>query len=154
MESLLKYFWTKSLATVPACYLLVNQLHLDIIWGIVYIIMLDTILGIWVAIKFRIFSSHHLSRVFTKVGTYTIAMSSAWILSAVKPDMFGWVFHWLGIFVLITEFMSNMEKLALIGFKTPTLILSKINRQFNRFLEAGRCSDVAEDILKNRNGKV
>jgi len=152
MNSLLKYFWEKILATIPLCFLTFTQSQVDIMYGIIYIVMLDTILGMWVALKYRIFSSHHLSRIFNKIGTYGIAMGSVWIISAVEPELFGWVFRYVGLFIIFTEVFSNFEKLALLGFRRPGLILAKLNSQFNQFmkLDDGPRDDMAENILKNR----
>lgn len=148
-----KYFWEKILLSIPACFLAFTQSQIDIIHGVAYIIILDTILGMWVALKYRIFSSHHLSRIFNKIGTYGIAMASVWIISAVEPETFGWLFRWVGIFIIFTELFSNFEKLALFGFRLPGKILSRLNKQFMEFLklEDGSKDQMAEDILKNRN---
>ena len=114
--------------------------------------MIDTFLGVWVAVKYKIFSSHHLSRVFNKIGTYAIAMLTVWVLSAVEPVMFGWAYKWMGLFIVITELFSNFEKLALLGLRTPTLFLARLNKQFNDLLCSDDKAQTAEDILKNRNG--
>jgi len=153
MQSFCKYFWEKIIATIPLCFLTFTQSEVDIMYGIIYIIILDTILGVWVACKYRIFSSHHLSRIFNKIGTYGIAMASVWILSAVEHELLGWVFRYLGLFIIVTELFSNMEKLALLGFRYPGAILAKVNSQFLEFIKTdkGQRNDMAEDILKNRN---
>jgi hypothetical protein len=121
-------------------------------FGIIFIVILDTILGMWVALKYRIFSSHHLSRVFNKIGTYGIAIGSVWIIAAVEPTYFGWVYRAVGLFIIITEIFSNFEKLALLGFRRPGMILAKLNRQFYNFigLEDDAKEELAIDILKNR----
>ena len=152
---MIKYFWEKIILTIPACFLSFTQSQTDIMFGIVFIITLDTILGMWVAIKYKLFSSHHLSRVFSKIGTYGIAMMSVWALSAVEPVYFGWVFRYMGVFIIVTEIFSNFEKLALLGFRYPGMILAKLNKQFMQFIniENGQREQMAEDILKNRISK-
>jgi hypothetical protein len=152
MDSFFKYLWVKLLITIPACFLAFTQSQVDIMFGVIYIVILDTILGMWVALKYRIFSSHQLSRVFNKIGTYGIAMGSVWIIAAVEPVLFGWVFRAVGLFIIVTELFSNFEKLALLGFKIPGRILSKLNRQFYEFigLTENDKEEIAIDILKNR----
>jgi hypothetical protein len=152
MNSFLQYFWQKVLATIPLCFLTFAQSQVDVIYGIILIVILDTILGMWVALKYRIFSSHHLSRIFEKIGRYGLAMGSVWVIAAIEPHYFAWVFRWVGIFIIVTEIFSNFEKLALLGFQIPGRLLSKVNRQFYRFLnsEDGPRDELAEDILKNR----
>lgn len=153
MDGLLKYFWYKVIATIPMCFLTFTQSSIDITWGIIYIIILDTILGMWVALKHKIFSSHHLSRVFNKIGTYGIALISIWVLASVEP-MFAWTYRTMGLFIIITELFSNFEKLSLLGFKKPTKILSRVNKQFFNLLysEGTEKEVITENILKNRNG--
>ena len=152
MQGFLKYFWEKVLLTLPMCFFAFSQSQVDIMYGIVFIVMLDTLLGMWVAIQYRIFSSHFLSRVFTKIGTYGIAMASVWVLSALEPEFFGWVFRWTGIFIIFTELFSNFEKLALLGFIIPGKMLGRLNSQFNKFIneEDGPRDETAINILKNR----
>lgn len=154
MQSFLKYFWEKVSIVIPACFLTFSMSQVVVIHGIIYIVILDTILGIWVSLKYKIFSSHHLSRIFTKIGTYGIAMGSVWILSAVEPIIFGWVFRYTGLFIILTELFSNFEKLALLGLSIPAKLLAKLNKQFSEFLDLknGEKQELAEDILKNRNG--
>ena len=155
IKSLANYFWEKIISTtiftIPACFFNFNQSQLDILYGIVYIVILDTFLGCWVALKYKTFNSHNLSRVFAKIGTYGLAMASAWIVAAVEPHL-AFAFRYVGIFIIITEVISNFEKLALIGFKIPTQLMAKINSQFKEFLhlEKEEKEEKAEDILKNR----
>lgn len=152
MKNFLPYFWNKIILAIPTCFLTFTQSQTEILFGIVLIISLDTILGMWVALKYKLFSSHHLSRVFSKIGTYGIAMMSVWAISAVEPEYFGWLFRYMGMFIIITEIFSNFEKLALLGFRYPGMILAKLNKQFLQFIniENGQKDNLAEDILKNR----
>jgi hypothetical protein len=152
MQGFIKYFWEKIILTIPMCFFAFSQSQIDVMYGIVIIVILDTILGMWVAIKYKIFSSHFLSRVFNKIGTYGIAMASVWVLAALEPEFFGWVFRWVGIFIIFTELFSNFEKLALLGFRIPGRILGRLNSQFYRFIneEDGARDATAVNILKNR----
>lgn len=154
MEGFLRYFWIKLSGSIPLCFIAFTQSTTDIIWGIIYIVMLDTILGVWVALRYKVFSSHCLSRFFTKISTYTVAMLSMFILSALEPEALGWVFRWTGLFIILTELFSNFEKLSLLGFKVPTKLLSKINKQFEGFLNEDESREkIAEKIIENRNNK-
>jgi len=155
MQGIIKYFWEKFLLTFPMCFLAFAQSQIDVMYAIIIIVILDTILGMWVAVKYQIFSSHFLSRVFTKIGTYGIAMASVWTLAAIEPGTFGWVFRWVGIFIIFTELFSNFEKLALLGMKIPGRILGKLNSQFLKFISEkdGPKGETAINILKNRIDK-
>jgi len=155
MQPFLKYFWEKIILTLPLCFITIMQSQIDVLYGIILIVILDTILGMWVALKYKIFSSHHMGRFANKVGTYGIAMGSVWIIAAVEPNMFGWVFRSVGLFIIMTEIFSNFEKLALLGFKIPGKLLSKLNSQFLHFInmEDEEKDEQAIDILKNRKDR-
>ena len=161
MDGLTKYLPYKIIGTItlyiPNCFLNFTTSSREITFAIIVMVFIDTVLVIAVSLKNRIFSSHHLSRVFSKVGTYGIALLLAWILSAVEPVLFGWFFRFLGLFILITELFSNFEKLSLLGMKTPTVILARLNKQFLKLMYADNEEDkaiISEDILKNRNVKI
>jgi phage-related holin len=149
MESgLLKYSTTKLMATVPACFLTLSVGQYEIIYGIIFMVVLDTILGSWVALKFRRFRSSVLGRMTGKVGKYGIAMASVWILTAVEPEYFSWAFNGMGIFIMLTEILSNFEKLALLGMKLPTKLIAKLNQQYEKLIDD---RDHAEQIIKDRD---
>jgi|WetSurMetagenome_2_1015567.scaffolds.fasta_scaffold260436_2 hypothetical protein len=152
MDSFFKYFWEKLSASVLITLATFTQDQTTLMLFIIYIVILDTMLGIWVALRYRIFSSHHLSRVFNKIGCYGLAMASVWTIAAVEPIYFGWVYRAVGVFIIVTEIFSNFEKLALLGFEIPGRILAKLNRQFYYFIGLDDCEkdEVAIDILKNR----
>jgi phage-related holin len=103
---------------------------MEIIFGILFLFAIDTILGVWASLKYQIFRSNSLQRAVGKFSKYFLAMLNAWILSAVFPMVLGWVFATVGAFIMITEAMSNIEKLALLGFELPGWIISKINKQY------------------------
>jgi len=154
-QGLIKYFWCKVILMIPACFLAFTQSQREIMWAVILIVILDTFLGIWVSIKYKIFSSHHLSRAISKIGTYGLAMLSTWILVAIAPEFTG-AMRYTGIFIIITEIFSNFEKLSLLGMKTPTAILARLNKQFMALMYADKKEDkaiISEAILKNRNGK-
>jgi len=101
-------------------------------WGIIFIVIIDTILGIWVAVKNRTFRSSKLRGFAYKVGQYGLAMASVWIISAVEPQLFGWVFRYVGLFIIVTEILSNFEKLSLLGFEIPTAFIAKLNDNYKK----------------------
>jgi phage-related holin len=90
-----------------------------------------------------------MSRFFTKIGRYGLALGTVWVLSAVEPTLFGWSFRYIGIFIILTELFSNFEKLALLGFKMPTDFLSRLNEDFKLFKRADEKNKkkIADDII-------
>jgi len=133
LGSFIKYFWTKLIVTVPVGIFVVNTNQFKIIYALLLILILDTILGIWVSIRYQVFTSHRLSRITAKISRYTIGLASIWILSCASPDLFGWAFNFFGIFFILTEVFSNFEKLSLLGLKLPTQLLAKLNKNFYTF---------------------
>jgi hypothetical protein len=146
-HGLLKYIWIKILATVPLCFLSFTIEQYEIIYGIAFMVILDTILGSWVAIRFKRFQSRILGEMVRKVGKYGIAMTSVWVLATVSPSVFTWLFNGMGIFIMMTELLSNFEKLALLGMVLPTKLVAKLNKQYKDLLEG---SD-PEDVINRRD---
>lgn len=150
-----KYFWAKVTASIPVCYLTLSQADKELLHGIVYIIIIDTVLGIWVGFRYKKLNSRRMSRFFTKVGRYGLALGTVWILSTVEPTLFGWAFRYVGVFIILTELFSNFEKLALLGFKMPTDFLSRLNEDFKMFKRADEKNKkkIADDIILNGERK-
>ena len=130
LTGMTKYLWFKIVAVIPFCYLQFTQDHKNITFGIIFMVIIDTILGIWVSLEHKKFKSSNLRRIASKISGYGLAMMSVWILSAVEPDVFGWVFRYTGLFFIITELISNFEKLALLGVKLPTSLIAKLNDDY------------------------
>lgn len=130
---MLKYFWQKIFITIPISLFALSQEHYLIIWGLVFIVTIDTVLGLWVSIKYKVFASYKLGRIAAKISKYFFAMTSVWILTCVSPIILGWTFHGLGIFLILTEVFSNFEKLAILGFDIPTKFLAKLNKDFHKY---------------------
>lgn len=153
LESFIRYWWVKLVALIPLCFIqFINDTD-EILHGVAYIIILDTMLGVWVGIKFQRFSSHRLSRLAGKVARYAIALASVGVLSAIEPSLFGWAFKWMGLFIILTEIMSNFEKLSLLGMKLPTRFLARLNKDFEKLYSADNINkkEMAERIIDNRD---
>ena len=133
LGSVLDYFWAKLLLTIPVGYFVFGEKHFLIVYSLLIILILDTILGIWVSTKYKVFTSHRLGRITAKMARYTIGLATAWCLSSVSPNLFGWVFDFFGTFFILTEVFSNFEKLSLLGMRIPTRMLAKINKNFYNF---------------------
>lgn len=132
---MIRYAVPKLCMVIPSCFLAFTIDQMNILYGIVFIVLLDTILGVWCSIKFRRFESHKLRRMVAKVGQYSLALASVWILTAIDQQIFGWVFRGVGIFIIMTELLSNFEKLALLGMKLPVSLVSKINKEYLKLIK-------------------
>lgn len=149
-HGLLKYIWVKLLATVPACFMFLTLEQYEIIYGIIFMVILDTILGGWVAIRYKRFQSRILGEMVRKTGKYGLAMASVWVIATVEPTYFSWVFTWLGMFIMLTELISNLEKLALLGMILPTRLVAKLNKQYELLLNGGDPEEVIDSRDKYR----
>ena len=80
----LKYFWEKLLLTIPVGMFALTQQHYLIIWGLALVVIIDTILGLWVSIKYKVFAErdliqiyiHRLSTVSAYVSDFRIYVQS------------------------------------------------------------------------------
>lgn len=129
----MRYFWQKIILTVPMSMFVLEQRHYMVIWGLIIMMIIDTILGLWVSVKLKVFASYKLGRIAAKVSKYFLALMSVWILSCVEPMLLGWTFQGLGVFLMLTEAFSNFEKLAILGLNIPNQFLAKLNKDFNDY---------------------
>ncbi len=131
----IKYTWLKVCISFPLGVFVLTDQHFAVIYALFMMIMIDTVLGVWVAIKYKKFSSYRLGRIANKMARYSLALASVWIVTCLNPSLFGWMFASFGTFFVLTELFSNFEKLALLGLKIPTQLLAKVNRDFQRIRE-------------------
>jgi phage-related holin len=149
LSKMFNYFWTKVITSIPLCFLLEKE-NIDVLYGIVFIVIIDTTLGILVGYKYKKLNSHKLARLIKKVGNYGLAMASIWVLASVNNQL-AWAFNYMGIFIILTEIFSNFEKLSLLGMNVPTELLSKLNSDFKKLYLSDNKEKEAEKIIdKNR----
>ena len=154
LGSVLDYFWAKLLLTIPVGYFVFGEKHYLIIYALFIVLVLDTILGIWVSVKYKVFASHRLGRITAKMGRYAIGLLTVWCLSCVSPDLFGWVFSFFGTFFILTEVFSNFEKLSLLGLHLPTKLLARLNKQFHDFYFGEQAKkEVAVSKILSKNSR-
>lgn len=153
MFDILKYFWTKFIFTVPIGVFILEERHYIIIYGLLMMVFIDSVLGIWVSLRHKVFTSHKLRKIAKKISIYFMALASVWILSCSSPLVFGWVFNFFGIFLIMTELFSNFEKLALLGLEIPTKMLSKLNDNFYDyyFYDGEKKKNALRNILNKTN---
>ena len=136
----------KILLTIPTGTFFFHEKWWKVILALCFIIIVDTILGIWVAIKYKKFSSWKLGRLASKISRYSLALFTVYFLCVANPTIFSWAFPYVGTFFVLTEVISNFEKLALLGLELPTNFLSKLNSDFKKLKDKSN-SDVAKKIL-------
>jgi phage-related holin len=150
--NMLNYLWLKIIMAIPLCFILREE-NIEVVCGIIFIVIIDTILGIMVGFKYNKLNSHKLARSIRKVGNYGLAMASVWVLSSVN-DQLAWTFNYMGIFIILTEIFSNFEKLSLLGMHTPTKLLSKLNSDFKKlYLSEDKDQEAEKIIDKHENNR-
>jgi toxin secretion/phage lysis holin len=97
---------------------------------LVLIIFLDTLLGTFTAIKLKKFSSWGMSRFAKKCTTYGITILTTHCAAVVINFGFDAI-YFVTSYLIITEAISNFEKLHILGVPIPKRILSIINADFN-----------------------
>lgn len=130
---MIKHFWLKNLITIPTCFITLSQADVNLLYGIVLIVILDTVLGLWKGLKTRNFTSHKMSKFCDKTVKYSVVLGSFWIVSRLEPTLY-WSFHYAGIFLILTELVSILENLSELGMKLPMKLISKINSKYEELL--------------------
>jgi phage-related holin len=91
-----------------------------------YLIIIDWGLGLAASIKYKRFSSFHLSRTLYKILVYLLLLIAAH--EAIKVSFIpAFLDDFIEAFITITEFKSILENSALLGFKNARVIEDKIN---------------------------
>jgi phage-related holin len=84
-----------------------------------------------------------------KVILYAFAIASVLILSSSNVGIFFWAPTYLGLFFIVSEVLSVLEKLALMGLNVPLGLVAKINDVFDR-LNKGDQSALKEIYRKDK----
>lgn len=122
--------WIKLVGTVFAgFYFVQNNKVAESLTVLVAIVLLDTILGTLVAIKLKKFSSWGMSRFAKKITYYAIAMLT--VYCSTKAMNFGFdAIYFVSSYLILTEAISNFEKLKILDVPIPTKLLTLLNSDF------------------------
>jgi len=127
IKEILEYFWIKIIASIPLCFLVLEDREYEMLYGFFVIVIVDTVLGSMVAIKQGKFDYGLLGK---KLAKKFILYSSSLIISFVVARLYstlGWNFYFLGSVFLLSEFGSAMKKLQVLGLKLPIEYIELIN---------------------------
>lgn len=105
---------------------LFGDLYNDALIAIVMLVILDTITGVW-ASKYEghtLTSQRFFSGWVKKVFIFCIAISSAYYLDTTIPGSYA-QYTVIG-FIAVNEFMSIVENLGRLGYKTPQRLLNQL----------------------------
>ena len=131
LELTMKYLKEKMiLALFPAGLFVLTDMHKEIIAIILWMLIIDTVLGVMVSIKNKNLRSHKLRDALYKFMLYMMAMFTAFLVSQLDIPYLEYFYLYVGSFIAITEALSNFENLAILGFKLPKQLLAKLNDDF------------------------
>lgn len=127
----LRVFGTKLvLALIPAGIFIITDMHREVLAIVLWLLIIDTLLGLAVAVKYKKVRSSRMARALHKFLLYMTALATAYLVSCLDVPVVGYFYLYIGAFISITEATSNFEKLSLLGFKLPNKLLSKLNDDF------------------------
>lgn len=126
-----KFLWTKLLiALVPTGIFIITDTHREVLAIVLWLLIIDTVLGVAVAVKYKKVCSNRMIKAVHKFLLYMIALATAYLVSCLDVPIVGYTYLYIGSIISITEATSNFEKLSLLGLKLPKKFLSKLNDDF------------------------
>lgn len=161
-DNFFDFFGSKPLIFVVTIFLSILKTVLDFVqiylfrdWQFLIFLLvmvhLDTILGVWKAVKFKQVSSRGFAAYFEKLGMYLIFLIASHVLYNLpiegKPEIiFSGIKNSSYVFIIVREFISLIES---IGVIRPGLINPNILSYLKKFDASGKFSDLQ---TPNTNG--
>jgi phage-related holin len=104
------------LALVPAGVFVMTDMHKEVLAVVLWLLIIDTILGLAVAVKYKKVRSARMNKALCKFILYMMALSTAYLVSVLDVPFVEYFYLYIGSFIATTEAISNFEKLSLLGF--------------------------------------
>ena len=115
-----------SLAGTSWVFIFGDNVHF--VYVILLLILIDTSTGVWKAAKARIVSSKGFFKFTAKVLVYLMLLATAALIDKSLPVHFSLTL--MGSFLAITEAISILENIAILGFPVPTKLV-KVLKDYN-----------------------
>ena len=127
-----KFLWSKLLISLlPAGIFIITDTHREVLAIVLWLIIIDTILGVAIAIRFKKVRSSRMIKAIHKFLLYMTALATAYLISCLDVPVVGYFYLYVGAFLATTEGISIFEKLSIFGLNLPKKFLSKLNDDFN-----------------------
>ena len=127
-----KFLWAKLfIALFPAGIFIITDMHREVLAIVLWLLIIDTVLGLSVAIKYKKVCSSRMARALHKFLLYMLALGTAYLVSCLDIPIAEYTYLYIGSFIAVVEATSNFEKLSLLGLKLPKKLLSKFNEDFS-----------------------
>lgn len=120
-----------AIALVPAGVFVITDMHREVLAIVLWLLIIDTLLGISVAVKYKKVRSSRMIKAIYKFLLYMAALATAYLVSCLDVPMVEYFYLYVGAFIATTEAVSNFEKLSLLGLKLPKELLAKLNSDCN-----------------------
>jgi len=134
IETALHYLSTHAikffLILIPAGFFVFTDSQLLIMQSLLWIIVLDTILGTILAIKLKVFSSVGMGRFVRKVIPYGITLLTVHLADNVLVTGDNLLFL-AGSYLILKETMSNLEKSKMLNVPIPQKLIDLLGMDIN-----------------------
>ncbi|MHA1880048.1 MAG: phage holin family protein [Candidatus Heimdallarchaeota archaeon] len=126
-----KFLYSKILiALFPTGFFIITDTHREVLAIVLWLLIIDTFLGLSVAVKYKKVSSSRMIKAVKKFILYIVALATAYLIGCLDIPVVGYTYLYVGSFLATTEAISNFEKLSLLGLKLPKQLLSRLNDNF------------------------
>lgn len=96
----------------------------QILWTLLFLIIIDTLTGMWYAIKTKSFTSRGFYKASIKIFVYFIMILVSRIIDKHTPVQFAATM--MDAFLVLTEAYSILENFGKLGYSVPSEFLKKI----------------------------
>ena len=106
-------------------------LPVDLVWALVGFFVADFLLGIWVAVRMRMFSLRKFARGFSKIPVYTLVLSIAWLCQYIGQHVLGQAVPvplWACAYLAMHEAISILTKCEALELPVPSLLRKALHR--------------------------
>ena len=106
-------------------------LPVDLVWALVGFFVADFLLGIWVAVRMRMFSLRKFARGFSKIPVYTLVLSIAWLCQYIGQHVLGQTVPvplWACAYLAMHEAISILTKCEALELPVPSLLRKALHR--------------------------
>ena len=106
-------------------------LPVDLVWALVGFFVADFLLGIWVAVRMRMFSLRKFARGFSKIPVYTLVLSIAWLCQYIAQHVLGQAVPvplWACAYLAMHEAISILTKCEALELPVPSLLRKALHR--------------------------
>ena len=106
-------------------------LPVDLVWALVAFFVCDFVLGLWLAVRMRMFSLRKFARGFSKIPVYTLVLAIAWLCQYIGQHVLGQTVPvplWACAYLAMHEAISILTKCEALELPVPSLLRKALHR--------------------------